>query len=842
MGGISDIIAANPWSLETDPKSMVGWFYPLAARPALIPAGRMASMRLGTTRNALCSVPIIFSVSLLAGCSSVAKKHFEQTRFATQDEAGSGHVAVLSVIPWDEETKAYLQPQFTLTPEAALSGVVPTGMVLEQKLLDALKVVASVAAPTTSVSQTASTKAASTATTETGKEPVSKDVVESTNARTETKAPGQVSTADDSAATTRAASDLPNKKDILDRDIGIDPQLKHALATAYYQEVQLLNHYVNNAATREGYTPYVVRIQVTLMPTARNEPYDAYTTVSFFQSGGTPNAIPEAPLVPATTTLGVRGHAYLYASLNHEYPLSLNSDALVPGNVQKKDGGSQKPADAAAADKAAKEKAAAEKKKRLQQTPIVVPLLVTDSLEAAFASRSTNVVRQYAVALTALISGFGLSAGAKKYSDELLATVGNDYNSLFTVSRLTDNTIRVRMGAMLQSAAKYAMVPQTRNVSLLVLVPDKGPNEVELPLALVARTVFVDAISGKALESRTEPALKDLIKTTFERAIVLQCVKNEEDRLALLRFVAMSDFSGFVERMSVPCQCDVTKSCAFEQAWTTLTSVWVGSQYSSSSFSLPKRPVIEAPPVPDTPVGALDDGKATLVVSLPGGKNLSEATLSATLCLDRTKVASRAIVVPASKIAVGAAGQSVQVTFPSLSLLRSSGGESLPTAGANMLLMDKGMVKAIYPLEVLSISQEPKPKETMLTLLSVGALKATDSTATLEVVAKLKAKAIAGTTLMVTVEFTKDTKPASGSVIKEKSTASTGTITGIVNDLEIPVPKGLDMIKMLLALEQLADGSTAKITAALKDAPKDTTAAAREILVAVPVTPPKGGV
>ena len=104
-------------------------------------------------------------------------------------------------------------------------------------------------------------------------------------------------------------------------------------------------------------------------------------------------------------------------------------------------------------------------------TPMVVPLLVTDTMESAFSARTTNVVRQYALALSALIKGFNLTTEMEGYSDSLLATVGNDYNSLYSVARLSNNTIRVRMGAMLQNTAQYAMVPQNRDVTLLVMVP-----------------------------------------------------------------------------------------------------------------------------------------------------------------------------------------------------------------------------------------------------------------------------------------------------------------------------------------------------------------------------------
>src|SRR5262249_47299447 len=65
-------------------------------------------------------------------------------------------------------------------------------------------------------------------------------------------------------------------------DAAVDPMTRYWAATALFQEVQLLNRYVRDAWVRRGSRPYVVRVQATLMPAARNEPYDAYCTCSFF--------------------------------------------------------------------------------------------------------------------------------------------------------------------------------------------------------------------------------------------------------------------------------------------------------------------------------------------------------------------------------------------------------------------------------------------------------------------------------------------------------------------------------------------------------------------------------
>src|SRR5574337_2160671 len=58
--------------------------------------------------------------------------------------------------------------------------------------------------------------------------------------------------------------------------------LRYWVATALYQEVKLLDRYVKDAAIAGDYYPYLMRIQVTLMPRRRDLPYDAYTDVAMF--------------------------------------------------------------------------------------------------------------------------------------------------------------------------------------------------------------------------------------------------------------------------------------------------------------------------------------------------------------------------------------------------------------------------------------------------------------------------------------------------------------------------------------------------------------------------------
>lgn len=62
--------------------------------------------------------------------------------------------------------------------------------------------------------------------------------------------------------------------------------LEYAAATAFFQEVKLLNRYVADAALRRGCRAYVVRLQMSVVPFARNFPLDVYSNISLFSANG----------------------------------------------------------------------------------------------------------------------------------------------------------------------------------------------------------------------------------------------------------------------------------------------------------------------------------------------------------------------------------------------------------------------------------------------------------------------------------------------------------------------------------------------------------------------------
>ena len=295
------------------------------------------------------------------------------------------------------------------------------------------------------------------------------------------------------------------------RTVQHDPMLAYTAATALFQEVQLLNRYVQNAAQKHGYHPYLVRLQIGVMPFARNQPYDVFTTLSFF-----PEAGEDVRLEDKRDKLSAEMKA-LKAEVS-----KFDTAILAARSAGDSDNGSELVAKKL--EKASKLKTAstelntsmndilAAKEKRGDlvdnRKTFVLPLLVTDNLEGTLKSRTVDSLRQLSFALSFLVQGVIGNIGVDKVRDDLKSALGTDINGLMTVGQISDNSILVRLGAARQPSSEYGMIPRTHNVSLLVMVHEgyaKGTG-FNPQMKVIARSTFRDAKTGKTLEHRDSSA------------------------------------------------------------------------------------------------------------------------------------------------------------------------------------------------------------------------------------------------------------------------------------------------------------------------------------------------
>ena len=113
-----------------------------------------------------------------------------------------------------------------------------------------------------------------------------------------------------------------------------------------------------------------------------------------------------------------------------------------------------------------------------------MPLLVTDNLESTIASRNIENMRQIALGLSGVLSDIGLNSQLTSLNARSQSLQGCELNSLMTIGRVTDNTIRVRLGVMNQGpqGSRMAVAPK---MAIAALEGKVIPQSVKLPLARV---------------------------------------------------------------------------------------------------------------------------------------------------------------------------------------------------------------------------------------------------------------------------------------------------------------------------------------------------------------------
>ncbi|MFK7884862.1 MAG: hypothetical protein AB8F26_11845, partial [Phycisphaerales bacterium] len=176
-------------------------------------------------------------------------------------ELGSMHVATLSVTPW-EDFRAALSPAFKLDAKGALAAAMPDSRSFEASVLDAFRA-------------------------QVGLKLAPSDVL----------LPGFSTGDDGDSAETLAGDDVPNPSGFGSRgllgasdtppsatSLKGDAFLKYMAATALFQEVKMLERYVQDAVYRGDSRAYIVRMQVTNMPSSDRWGYDSYANIGFFNA------------------------------------------------------------------------------------------------------------------------------------------------------------------------------------------------------------------------------------------------------------------------------------------------------------------------------------------------------------------------------------------------------------------------------------------------------------------------------------------------------------------------------------------------------------------------------
>ena len=425
-----------------------------------------------------------------------------------QDQAGTVLVAATMVAPWDDVAPS-LAPAFTMNGTTAATLVLPTTEQIGQQSLDTTAVAiglgfphAASASPASSATGAAGSGSAASATT----------AAPSTTTTTTTTSTGSTSTPSAASPAASPGTNVPAPTITLPTTLptspftaaltGVDPVLRYKAATYLNQEVQLLNQEVSEAARRHCYVPFVVKLKLAFMPYQNPLPYSAHTLISFLQGDSDR---------PST------------------YP-HYGGRSLTKGS----EAGCEDPG----------------------AVPMVVPFLAADDLQLAAYSNTAEEAAQVALAATFVAHGLTGNVNASHLYEALTAIQNQELHSSLTVARTQDNGLYVLIAPNNEATGKPALVGQTYDVAVLLLVPRDyfgpvDPNCHCLPpthpaqVSLITYTQFRDTRDGVVLPDR-EPA-------TFTGDIVHVLGPNLLDpEIEKIKQMSMSDQLGMLGPLMAP--------------------------------------------------------------------------------------------------------------------------------------------------------------------------------------------------------------------------------------------------------------------------------------------------
>ena len=211
---------------------------------------------------------VAFAVLVSSGCATLGDV-FNPNFAPSQVDAGEVHISAYPPIPWTTIVDD-LSPNFTVaSADKLLEKVAPTTFSDVYSRRRALGAGFEVGLPGTSTAVTQTVDEALN--TETGETETISDTTNTVRTRTAASRP------DDLTPSIDVSDDDPVSNAF---SADIDPRLQYRVAAGLKQEIELLNRYLKQQVASNDFVPYLVRLQVTLLPFARNQPYDAYLRIS----------------------------------------------------------------------------------------------------------------------------------------------------------------------------------------------------------------------------------------------------------------------------------------------------------------------------------------------------------------------------------------------------------------------------------------------------------------------------------------------------------------------------------------------------------------------------------
>lgn len=402
------------------------------------------------------------------------------------------------------------------------------------------------------------------------------------------------------------------------KELGTSRVLEYDLAQSLFEHVAMLNATVAAAAIPAGYKGYIVQMQMSIMPRMQKVPCDVYADIAIFaqkSSGRMSNDMGPMAQMAVPTGDKTRG-------------------------VQ------------------------------------VIPLLSTDSLESVVNAANVERLRAMKGALKVAASRVNAGASVERVFQDIDATLGKQLFSSYSVAKLGENTLRVRLGAAPTGSGDVCVVPRTHRVPMLLLVPDGqkcgSGTEPITELIASAQSRLVNPLTGVELESAQFSAvLKDGVKQLAPYFAVPggKSLLRSEDGESLLRLAAavqendQERYAMLLKQIeqdlldrSPAGGSQLIATLAPEAVWLELASLVTRTQFTGVRFSLSKNAEMLYLP---QEVFAVDNGK-NCTIALPdvprAAVRATGVSLSGTGC-DLAGVAPLQI--------VAAADGSLQIVYPS---------------------------------------------------------------------------------------------------------------------------------------------------------------------------------
>jgi hypothetical protein len=601
------------------------------------------------------------SALLLSGCLGGSKLAGPQT-VTSADQAAAVLVTPTMVAPW-QQVAEQLAPKFTMSGDAAVARVMPTTERISEQALSALGISLAAGLPTTSTTgvegRTGATAfdsfTAGGVTTESGSSGRT-----TTSTTTTTTAPGVAPAAPNGvpAGTTALA------RAAVAGELGIDPVLQYKAANYFNQNVQLLNTELRFAASASCYAPYVVKMKLAIMPYRPRLGYSLHTRIAFFNGDGLSKAA-ETSVKGAASELAGSGPESRTAAAVAKEPCASNI-----------------------------------------RTPLVIPLLAADDLKMALRQRSSEVAQQLGLALTFMAGGVGGSAGLNKLDQIMKAVQNQDISSSLTIARETENAIYVRVAPNNEASENPALVGQTYDIAVLLLVPTGYFSAARREPAIQVATwsQFRHATNGSVLPQRSPEALAGEKSRAFQAAMSPSAFRSwmslpetsrQEASDSLVSSIQRGDYARFLAQLDlVPLDgCVDPAACAKggnlrgqvqpSILWTTLGGLISDSPFKTALFQLPRSELVQFANS-NQDVLIMDDGSDAATVAVrdvvdTGGRNLS-ARLEFEPA-DSVGKPLNTVVLPASTTSYDLASRTFTVKFPSLAKAGIK-----PSPGARLVL------------------------------------------------------------------------------------------------------------------------------------------------------------